>query len=317
MVDLHAQTQIVRSFAKALRNGREAFVADILVHDGSAPYPTFGGHLFVEAFLTSLLAANDESDCEQFLNWTKHAVSGSNVLRPPKNVAQALGPVLSQVAAQNGFPLTARPLIQTIVDIIEDSFASSIPIEDEQLDIVDGTINRLLSRLETQDSLTAEHSRAVGSWCSRIARCLYLTDSEAKEMSRAGLVHDIGKIAVPERILTAPRALTESEWVLMRAHTVHGDQMADGEEVLHPYRSAIRHHHERLDGTGYPDGLRGAQISLQAQVVAVADAFNAMIGRRPYRDPLPPAYALEQLEIGARTHFDPEIVRALRTVLSS
>ncbi len=316
MAEAHTHGEILAAFARVLEQRRSGFAADVLGHSNGSHW-TVSAHLYVDAFVTSLLEAHEESNGQGIFDWASDSLAQANILRPPKDVARALGPALSHLAVRNGFGLVARPWIQTLVEIVDDAFAGAEQNSDGQLDEVDATINRLLSQLEGQDPLSAEHSRAVGSWCARIARCLHLDDSEAKEMSRAGRLHDIGKIDVPEAILAAPRALTESEWILMRAHSVRGDEIAQAQEGLHPYRSAIRHHHERLDGSGYPDGLRGDGISLQARIVAVADAFNAMIGRRPYREPLPPAQALAELDDHTRSHFDPEIVRALRTVLSS
>lgn len=183
------------------------------------------------------------------------------------------------------------------------------------LDEVDAAIDALLLQLEALDPPTAEHSRAVGSWCARIARMLGLDERDVVELQRAGLVHDVGKLRVPTAILTAPRTLTESEWIVVRKHVVAGHEIAEREGILHPYRNAIRLHHERLDGRGYPEGLRAGAIPFQARVVAVADTFNAMIARRPYRPPFTPADALDELYRNRATLFDPEIVHALSRVL--
>ncbi len=134
-----------------------------------------------------------------------------------------------------------------------------------------------------------DHSRAVGSWCRRIAERLGLSREEALHASRSGLIHDIGKSSVPLGILTAPRRLDDEERAIMEAHVLFGEQHVLEHPVLHPFASAVRNHHERFDGRGYPDGSRGARIPLTTRIVSVADSFNAMIDRRPYRAPRAPS----------------------------
>jgi len=113
----------------------------------------------------------------------------------------------------------------------------------------------------------------------------------------------------------APRALDEREWRVMRAHAAAGEVLVRKVEELRPFAPAVRSHHERLDGRGYPDGLRANAIPLMARIVAVADTFNAMIGRRPYRLPMPPTRALEELVRSRGTQLDPEIVDAMVDVV--
>ena len=175
---------------------------------------------------------------------------------------------------------------------------------------------KVMRVLDERDPLTAEHSRAVASWCGRIARRLNLGDMAVVEATRSGMVHDIGKLRVPLHVLRAPRKLTNEEWDMMRAHVDFGDQMATEEEALHQFRPGIRYHHERIGGGGYPYGYSGDDIPLMARIVSVADAFNAMIGRRPYRPPILPSMALFELQRSAGEQFDPEIVAALEAVLS-
>jgi putative nucleotidyltransferase with HDIG domain len=181
----------------------------------------------------------------------------------------------------------------------------------EPLDAVDACISDLIARLFEKDQITGEHSRAVSSWCSRLARNLGLSSTETALVRRGGLLHDIGKVGTPEEILNAPRKLTEAEWAIMQRHTTDGAEIVADMPILEAFLPAIRSHHERLDGQGYPDGLRAEQIPLSARIVSVADCFNAMIGRRPYRPPMAPSRGLEELERIAGSHLDPEIVAAM------
>jgi putative nucleotidyltransferase with HDIG domain len=186
----------------------------------------------------------------------------------------------------------------------------------EPLDAVDAAISDLIARLFEKDEITGEHSRAVSSWCSRIARNLGLSATETALVRRGGLLHDIGKVGTPEEILNAPRKLTADEWTIMQRHTLDGAEIVADIPILDEFLPAIRNHHERLDGEGYPDGLRADQIPLSARIVSVADCFNAMIGRRPYRPPMAPSRGIEELERSAGSHLDPEIVAAMIQVVT-
>ncbi len=186
---------------------------------------------------------------------------------------------------------------------------------DQPLDEIDARIDALFAKLEARDPLSSEHSRAVAAWCARLGRRLGLDTADVAFASRCGLLHDIGKSFTPLEVLNAPRALDEHEWRIMRAHAPAGEALVLRVAELRPFAPAVRSHHERLDGRGYPDGLRLGSIPLMARIVAVADCFNAMIGRRPYRLPLSPTRALEELTRSRGTQLDPEIVDAMVSVV--
>jgi len=192
--------------------------------------------------------------------------------------------------------------------------ATAAIITGDAIDEIDVAINDLIARLFAKDVITAEHSRAVSSWCARIARKLGLSAQETLLVQRGGLLHDIGKIAVPDEILNAPRGLTADERAIIQRHPQDGVDMVAGLRELGEFVPAIRDHHERLDGSGYPNGLKGDAIPLAARLVSVADCFNAMVGRRPYRPPLSPYVAIRELSRHAGKQFDPEIVEAMIAV---
>lgn len=181
---------------------------------------------------------------------------------------------------------------------------------------VEAAMTALLVRLDDADPASAEHSRAVSLWCKRIARRLALDDDECSFAASCGLLHDVGKTKTPRDILQAPRGLTDAEWLVMREHTQLGAAMIREIPLLRPFMSAARWHHERLDGKGYPDALPAKEIPLHVRIVSVADSFNAMIGRRPYRLPMAPSAALEQLVANRGTQFDPMIVEAMIDVVA-
>lgn len=184
-----------------------------------------------------------------------------------------------------------------------------------RLDEVDARIDEVIITLDVADTLTAQHSRAVGSWCARIARRLGLDPDEVVFARRAGLLHDIGKLRVPSEVLNAPRSLTVDEWVVMRAHAIEGVRIVRADPVLASFAPPIQGHHERIDGHGYPDGIRASTLPLTTRIVSVADSFNAMIGNRPYRRPLRPTDAVEELRRFRDRQFDPEVVEALVSVV--
>jgi putative nucleotidyltransferase with HDIG domain len=190
-----------------------------------------------------------------------------------------------------------------------------LPTVHERLDETDAAINELIVRLERADPLTAEHSRAVASWCTRLARRLTLSERDSQFVARAGMIHDVGKMTTPNGILQAPRALTDAEWVLMREHTTAGESIVSAHDRLRDLAPPVRWHHERIDGRGYPDRLAAGGLSILIRIVTVADCFNAMIGRRPYRPAMPPAVALEQLVLNRGTQFDPDVVDAMLDVV--
>jgi HD-GYP domain-containing protein (c-di-GMP phosphodiesterase class II) len=205
---------------------------------------------------------------------------------------------------------------EEIERIIRRPRAPAALVATDTLDEIDVVLGELVSRLEASDPLTAEHSRAVSVWCARIAKRMSLSRTETTYISRCGLIHDIGKMTTPPEILMAPRRLTAPEMNVMRRHAEDGGAIITAIPLLAQHTPAVRGHHERLDGRGYPDGLTAAKIPLAARIVSVADSFNAMIGNRPYRQPMRPATALNELQQHAGTQFDPDVIEAMNDVLT-
>ena len=166
----------------------------------------------------------------------------------------------------------------------------------------------LANALEAKDVYTRGHSERVGATSRRLALALGLSPSEAEIVARAGLLHDIGKIGIPEAVLRKPGSLSADEWNLMRRHPVIGAQIVAPFEFFTAGAVIIRHHHERVDGSGYPDGLAGAAIPMGARIVAVADVYDALTSDRPYRPALSVDDALAHLMAQAGRGLDEEIV---------
>jgi HD-GYP domain-containing protein (c-di-GMP phosphodiesterase class II) len=149
----------------------------------------------------------------------------------------------------------------------------------------------LANALEAKDPYTRGHSERVGTLGRRLALALGLSTDEAATVGQAGLLHDIGKIGVPEAVLRKRGPLAPEEWEVMRRHPLTGAQIVAPFEFFSSGALIIRHHHERLDGTGYPDGLVGEAIPFGARIIAVADVWDALTSDRPYRPALPPTKA--------------------------
>jgi diguanylate cyclase (GGDEF)-like protein/putative nucleotidyltransferase with HDIG domain len=173
----------------------------------------------------------------------------------------------------------------------------------------------LSATVDARDSYTAGHSRRVQQLALAIGRELGLSQAELDLLGHAALFHDIGKLAIPDAILLKPASLTPDEWALMRRHAEEGARIIDRLGFLNDAVPAIRHHHERFDGTGYPDCLGGEEIPLGARIIHVADALDSMLTTRIYRAARPAAEALHELRSAAGTQFCPRCVAALERIL--
>jgi putative nucleotidyltransferase with HDIG domain len=173
----------------------------------------------------------------------------------------------------------------------------------------------LSATVDARDSYTAGHSRRVQQLALAIGRELGLSQAELDLLGHAALFHDIGKLAIPDAILLKPASLTPDEWSLMQRHAEEGARIIDRLGFLNDAVPAIRHHHERFDGTGYPDRLAGEDIPLGARIIHVADALDSMLTTRIYRAARPATEALQELRSSAGTQFCPRCVTALERIL--
>jgi putative nucleotidyltransferase with HDIG domain len=173
------------------------------------------------------------------------------------------------------------------------------------------SVRALLLMLRGRDDATCVHSYATSVWARRLATALGLGDADVETIATAAVLHDIGKVATPDGILLKPGPLTAEEWAVMQQHATFGAEIVSEIPSLARYAPIVRVHHERPDGHGYPDGLRGDDIPLSARVVAVADAFHAMISKRPYREAMSFSAALETLRAGRGAQWDASVVDAM------
>lgn len=173
----------------------------------------------------------------------------------------------------------------------------------------------MVKTMDARDPLTEEHSERIADYAERIAKGLGLMDDEIEGIKTAALLHDVGMCSMADQIINKPGKYTDYEYETMKNHAQIGACLA--EPIKRPIDIAplIRGHHERYDGWGYPNGLRGKDIPLGARIIGLVDSFNAKVERRSYREPLPLEEAVREIENASGRQFDPEVVKAFLDVM--
>ncbi len=198
---------------------------------------------------------------------------------------------------------------------LEDTLESLRHAHDEVETSYLQTVQALATALEAKDPYTAGHSDRVSRFAYLLARRMGLDRHVCEDIRDAALMHDIGKIGVPERVLLKPSRLSESEVRLIQMHPSIGAQILEPVKPMRRYIAAVKHHHERWDGKGYPDGLRGEEIPIEARITLIADTFDAITSDRPYRSAKPLELAVDQFTRFAGSQFDAECVRVFLQIL--
>ncbi len=178
-----------------------------------------------------------------------------------------------------------------------------------------GTVSALSQAIDAKDGFTRGHADRVSRIAGALAREMRLGEHQIEQIELAGLLHDIGKIGVEDRILMKPDRLEADEQELMRRHPIYGASILEPSAALRPLVPLVLYHHERFDGTGYPEGLRGDEIPLGSRIIIVADAYEAMTSDRIYRKSIGHEAAMQQLNRHKSVQFDPDVVRALEKLL--
>lgn len=173
----------------------------------------------------------------------------------------------------------------------------------------------LANAIEVRDEGMEGHTERLAGLALELGRELGLTERELETLELGAVLHDVGKIGIPDRILMKPGPLSPDERQVMETHAVIGDRMLASLEPLGTVRSIVRHHHERWDGTGYPDRLAADEIPVLARIVAIADSIEAMSGERPYRPPKNEAEVVAELEAGRGRQWDPELVEVVLALI--
>jgi putative two-component system response regulator len=175
----------------------------------------------------------------------------------------------------------------------------------------------LANAIEARDPYLHGHCERLASLAVRLAEALELTPDELESIRLGAILHDVGKIGIPDRVLLKPGPLDAEERLVIEEHPVIGDRLLEPLDLLAAARPIVRHHHERWDGRGYPDGLAGEQIPIEARIVAVADSVEVMSSRQLYRTPLTPDQVVAELRAGAGTQWDASVVDAVLHLIDS
>jgi putative nucleotidyltransferase with HDIG domain len=274
--------------------------------------------LIVRSLVSAIGHSIEASSPDAVVSWARMA-HGAYALP----VIHDLVTASCDVAAQAGEPLDLDfSALLVFLEIVKANVAEAFPLapgprfEDPQR-ATTGVIEGVLAMLKARDEATCAHSHATGAWCRRLSEAMGLSAATTDIVVKSGVLHDIGKIATPDSILFKPGPLTESEWIVMQKHAEFGAEILGELPALAPFAPIVRAHHERWDGRGYPYGLKGEQIPFEARVVAVADAFHAMISNRPYRPAIAQREAMEILREGRGTQWDAEVVDAMIAMLDA
>jgi len=179
------------------------------------------------------------------------------------------------------------------------------------------TVVALANAIDMRDTYTSSHSQRIAEWAEAIARLLGCTAQEAQAVYWGGLLHDIGKIGIPDSILRKPAKLDKAEWEIIHRHTVHGAQLVAPIRKLAHVAPIIEYSHERYNGSGYPYGLKGEQIPMGARIIGVVDSYSAMRDERPYKKQVSHEEAIEELKSNAGILFDPQVVNAFLYVVNN
>ena len=274
--------------------------------------------LIVRSLVSALGQTLESASPEPVVSWARmaHGAYGLAVIHD-------LVAASCDLAAELGEPLDLDfSALLVFLEIVKANVAEAFPLapgprfEDPQR-ASSGIIEGVLAMLKARDEATCAHSQATGAWCRRLSEAMGLSAAMTDVVVKAGVLHDIGKIATPDEILFKPGPLDECEWGHMMRHAEYGAQILSELPSLAQYAPIVRAHHERWDGKGYPYGLKGEQIPFEARVVAVADAFHAMISNRPYRPAIAQREAMEILRAGRGTQWDAEVVDAMITMLEA
>jgi HD-GYP domain-containing protein (c-di-GMP phosphodiesterase class II) len=212
----------------------------------------------------------------------------------------------------------ATPSTQTIENTLKDAeniIHKQILLERES--VHSSLVSLIKAIMLEKNREMKEHSERLIDYCTDIGRRLNLSNSQMYEAELLAITHDIGKICIDGRILTSPNRLTKEEWAEMKKHPEVGYRIALASPVLIPIAKSILYHHERWDGKGYPQGLKGNKIPLLARIIAVIDAYDAMVNDRSYRKALLKDAAIKEIAINSGLQFDPKIVKVFLEAMNN
>ena len=202
-------------------------------------------------------------------------------------------------------------VVRTQVQRTLDLQQRELTLAKQQVQMGNETIFAIAKAVDAKDERTSQHSQRVAQYSVMIAEKLGFSSHDLESLRRTALMHDIGKIGIPDAILNKPARLTDEEYAIMKSHTIQGAKILSDFTLLDHVIEGAEFHHERYDGRGYPKGLQGEEIPLYARIIGVADAFDAMTANRVYRKQMDFGYVLGELEKGRGSQFDPAFVDIL------
>jgi putative nucleotidyltransferase with HDIG domain len=224
---------------------------------------------------------------------------------------------VSQAASLNTWILLLLPgyLVFNLYRLRTEKTSAELRHAQEQNRLNDAVISSLVMAIDAKDRHTSKHVNRVREYALSLARNLGVPDDEVQAVRIASLLHDIGKIGIPERILCKPGKLTPEEFEIIKSHVEIGAAILEQVQFPWPVVPIVRTHHERWDGLGYPGGLKGEEIPVGGRIISLVDVYDALTSDRPYRKAIPPEKAIEILRAGSGTQFDPEVVEAFIEIL--
>lgn len=220
-----------------------------------------------------------------------------------------------EILAIGGFYFASAFIVGTLTQQREMALQAHAQLNKQLNQTYAETLRALVAALDTRDSETGGHSERVTLIALSIAHQMKLNEKFVQQIHWGALLHDVGKIGIPDQILRKQGPLTEDEWKIMRTHPQSGYEMLKEIPFLQPVLDVVLHHHEKYDGSGYPSGLAGSEIPLSARIFTVADSYDAMTSDRPYRKALKQADAVTEIERCSNTQFDPQVVAVFKIAL--
>jgi cyclic di-GMP phosphodiesterase len=233
---------------------------------------------------------------------------------PPRDLLDEIAALRKQVAETESQAAAKEQQLERYAADLRDTFKQERSRAQQLSDSYVATVRALANAVEARDAYTGKHAERVAAYGLEIARALGSQIADDPQSEFGFLLHDIGKLAVPDAILFKPEPLDEEERLTIERHPVLGCEILEGIEFLGDAKAVVRSHHERWDGTGYPDGLAGEDIPLAARVFALADTLDALTTDRPYRRGESLRDARRDIAAGAGTQFDPQVVEAFERI---